>query len=164
MKINDYIESGILESYVLGSASRQEAEELLNLKDQYPEIQEALSSLEKDMERIARHSAITPPPNSWDKIENRINEIVNRSEPLPLEVYSKGTNDKEEKTKPQEFIEVQGPSSHMRIHKTWRLVFAAVFVLGKVFLCFAIYYYLESRQAKLEIQELKSELRTIHQK
>jgi predicted MFS family arabinose efflux permease len=49
----------------------------------------------------------------------------------------------------------------MRIHKIWRWVFAAVFVLGKIFLGFAIYFYLENRQAQLQLKELKTELRQL---
>lgn len=60
-----------------------------------------------------------------------------------------------------EFIEVQGLSSHMRVHKLWRWVLAAIFILGKIFLGFAIYYYLESKQAHEQIQELKMELKQI---
>jgi uncharacterized protein YpmS len=46
----------------------------------------------------------------------------------------------------------------MRVHKTWKWVFAAVFVLGKIFLACAIYFYLENRQAQQQVKELKSEL------
>ncbi|WP_316818608.1 hypothetical protein [Pedobacter nyackensis] len=59
------------------------------------------------------------------------------------------------------FLEVHGPSSHMRVHKIWRWVLAAIFVLGKVFLGFAIFYYLESKQAEAQIHELKMELMQI---
>ncbi|MEI2710265.1 MAG: hypothetical protein V9E96_14820 [Chitinophagaceae bacterium] len=38
MNVQDYIQSGIIESYVLGMANEQEATELLQLSQQYPEI------------------------------------------------------------------------------------------------------------------------------
>lgn len=60
-----------------------------------------------------------------------------------------------------DFLEVNGPSSHMRVHKTWRWILAAIFILGKIFLGFAIFYYLESKQAHEQIQELKMELKQI---
>ena len=157
MNIKEYIESGILESYVIGSASEQEKRELLQLKDQHPEIQRALDELEVDMERIAQFMAVPPPPQLWYRIEDNINELVfsPHLKPLKIEEY---TNSNGQSSKDQ-YIEVEGSSTHMRIHKVWRWVLAAIFVLGKIFLGFAIYYYLENRQAQEQIQELKTELR-----
>ena len=52
----------------------------------------------------------------------------------------------------------------MYVHKAWRWILAAIFVLGKIFLGFAIFYYLESRQAHEQIIELKEQLRQAKQK
>lgn len=159
MKINEYIESGILEAYVLGSASEAEANELLHLKAQHPEIEDALFKLESDLERIAEHMAIAPPPNTWAKIEGGINELVK----TPQFEYLIGEEPKESSRgsmsgKSSQFIEVEAESGHMRIHKIWRWVFLGVFILGKIFLAFAIYYYLENRHTQEEIEKLKTEL------
>jgi len=159
VKINEYIESGILEAYVLGSASEAEANELLHLKAQHPQIEDALFKLESDLERIAEHMAITPPPNTWAKIEGGINELVK----TPQFEYLIGEEPKESSRgsrsgKSAQFIEVEAESGHMRIRKIWRWVFLAVFVLGKIFLAFAIYYYLENRHTQEEIEKLKTEL------
>lgn len=158
MKIKEYIESGILEAYVVGSASAEETQQLLALRKKHPEVAYALNELELDLERIAEHMAIAPPPGMLEKIEDSIGELIRqeRSNRMPawadpLTDQQSYTNDKPE----NQFIEVEGSSSHMRIHKAWRWVFAAVFVLGKIFLGFAIYYYLESRQAIKEIQKLE---------
>lgn len=160
MKINEYIESGVLEAYVLGSASEAEANELLNLKKQYPEVQEALLKLEMDLERIAEHMAIIPPPNTWDKIESGINELmqVPTGELLIGDAPPRSRNNHSGNRKSAQFIEVEAESGHMRIRKIWRWVFAAVFLLGKIFLAFAIYFYLESRQHEKEIKKLETEL------
>lgn len=159
MKIKEYIESGILEAYVLGSASETETKQLLHLKDKHPEIGDALLQLEVDLEKIAQHMAITPPPVIWNKIEDHINELVVTPDVELANFKEKGYEDnRAEQSKNNLYIEVEGESSHMRIHKAWRWVFAAVFVLGKIFLAFAIYYYLENRQAKEQIEVLKTEL------
>jgi len=158
VEIKEYIESGVLEAFVIGSASEQEAREVLRYKEQYPEVQSALIEIETDMERVAQYMAVPPPPKIWAKIEERIDGLVVAPDlnPAPKveEQYrsNKHNND-------QQFIEVEGSSTHMRVHKLWRWAFVAVFVLGKIFLGFAIYYYLESRQAKEQIQELKTELK-----
>lgn len=164
MKINDYIESGILESYVLGSASEAEAEELLYLRDKHPEIKEALFNLEIDIERMAGYMAIKPPPEVWMKIEYGINEIVKTPDFEPLNVTkhpAKNGNHSKEGGKSGQYIDVDSKSSHMRVHKIWRWILIAIFALGKLFLGFAIFFYLENRQIKQEIQELKQELKEI---
>lgn len=163
MNVKGYIDSGILEAYVLGIASEAEVEELLHIKQRYPEVQEALTSLEIDMETMAMKMAITPPPNLWKRIEKEVSDII----PAPqARVVKHGGgfngqqyNNTSSQPDGQQFIEVEGSSSHMRIHKSWKWVFAAVFVLGKIFLAFAIYFYLENRQAREEIRQLKTEMK-----
>jgi hypothetical protein len=155
--IQAYIDSGILETYVMGSASEEEVKELLRMKAKYPEVNEALQQLELDMERIAGYMAISPPPTTWNKIEQEINGLITNPEVSP----EKHTDNGHGTYKPNEYIEVESAPSHMRIHKAWRWVFAGVFVLGKIFLGCAIYFYLENRQAQTELKELKTELRQL---
>lgn len=162
MKINDYIESGILEAYVLGAASEKESRELQQLKVQHPEIQQALDELEQDLERIAQHMAVAPPPGLLQKIEDNISElmqkpVLERLPDLPKDKNHTGSNGRDG----GQYIEVQGSDSHMRIHKVWRWIFGAVFILGKIFLAFAIYFYLENRSLEKQVQRLEQEL---HQK
>jgi hypothetical protein len=158
VKINEYIESGILESYVLGAASKEEAEELLFLKAKHPEIRDALFDLEIDLEHIAHQMAISPPPNVWLRIEDNINELKKTAQPEALIVRrgSKSTDSAREKE--EQFISVEGSSDQMRVHKAWRWVLLGIFILGKIFLGFAIYFYLQTKEDEREIQALKSEL------
>lgn len=157
VNIEEYIESGILEAYVLGSASDAETRELLQLKAEYPQVQNALEQLELDMERIAEQMAIMPPPATWAKIEQEIHGLIEVPglKPAPQKGFD---NDQNQADGRERYIEVESSSEHMRIHKQWKWIFAAVFVLGKIFLACAIYFYLENRQAQQQIQELKSEL------
>jgi len=162
VEIKEYIESGVLEAYVIGSASEQETRELLQLKKQHPEIQSALDELEVDMERIASYMAVMPPPAIWGKIDDSINDlIVSPDNRVGRKINIDDTGAGNTAAEPL-YINVDAQTTHMRIHKAWRWVFAAVFILGKIFLGFAIYFYLENRQAQQQIQELKLELRTKH--
>jgi hypothetical protein len=162
--IQEYIESGVLEAFVLGSASEAETRELLYYKEKYPQVQIALQELEIDLENIAEHMAITPPPGTWSKIEASINDLPTIPEYDPLRFKrAEGNNSYNFKKAEREYIEVaEADSTHMTIHKNWKWVFTAVFVLGKIFLACAIYFYLENRQAQQQIQELKTELRQNH--
>jgi hypothetical protein len=158
--IREYIDSGILETYVMGVASEQEIKELMRMKAKYPEISQALQQLELDMERIADHMAITPPPTTWNKIEQEINDLIPRPETKP-EKFTQKSNGQTGNESGHNYIEVESESNHMRIHKNWKWVFAAVFVLGKIFLGFAIYFYLENRQSQQQLNELKTEIRQL---
>lgn len=76
MKIREHIGSGVLEAFVLGAASKTEAEKLMRLKKQYPEIDNTLAELEADMERMAQYMAVPPTSDLFMRIENRINHLV----------------------------------------------------------------------------------------
>ncbi|SEJ64854.1 Anti-sigma-K factor rskA [Dyadobacter koreensis] len=63
MNIQAYIESGILEEYVLGTVSSQEKQEVECMSHIYPEIKEELMRTESALEQYAlKHQ--TPPPAS----------------------------------------------------------------------------------------------------
>jgi hypothetical protein len=160
VNIQEYIESGVLEAYVLGSTSDTETNELLRMKARYPQVRNALEELELDMEHIAGQMALTPPPNAWAKIEQEINGLIEVPDlkPAPQREFNGNGHDHRPAEERERYIEVESSSEYMRIHKQWKWIFAAVFVLGKIFLACAIYFYLENRQAQQQIQELKSEL------
>ncbi len=75
MDIKQYIESGILESYVLGGASSQEIREVECLSSIYPEIKTELSSIQDGMEKYVQTLAVSPPPQLKDKILAQIKNI-----------------------------------------------------------------------------------------
>ena len=159
MNVKAYIESGILETYVLGLASEAEVQELLRYKEAHPEVQLALAELETDLEHLASLMAVTPPPAIWQRIEKDIDEITRIPEAKIVKTGNGQHTHTSNGSNGQQFIEVEGKTSHIRVHRAWRWVFAAVFVLGKIFLICAIYFYLENRQAQEQIQQLKTELK-----
>ena len=61
MDIREYIESGAIESYVLGLADAQEAAELELLSRQHPEIRDAIDAFEASLESHALAHAVPPP-------------------------------------------------------------------------------------------------------
>ena len=61
MDIKAYIESGVIESYVLGMAESQEAAELEQLSRQYPEIKQAIDEFETALEQQSMAAAMPPP-------------------------------------------------------------------------------------------------------
>lgn len=68
MDIKAYIESGVIESYVLGMADAQEAAELLQLSAQHPEIKQAITAFEASLEKSALANAVNPPASVKEKL------------------------------------------------------------------------------------------------
>lgn len=72
MDIKAYIESGAIEAYVLGLATAEETAELLMLRTQYAEVNEAVIAFEAQLERTAMAEATAPPAFVKQQLEQRL--------------------------------------------------------------------------------------------
>lgn len=72
MDIKAYIQSGILEQYVLGGLDQKEQREVENYAQQYPEIKEELGQIEAALESYAQLASKTPPPGVLDDILKKV--------------------------------------------------------------------------------------------
>jgi anti-sigma-K factor RskA len=72
LKIQEYIESGILSIYVLGIASEEEQREVEEMARQYPEIADELHSLQASVSEYVSQFEITPPKSLKNKIMQSI--------------------------------------------------------------------------------------------
>lgn len=73
MNIEEYIESGIIESCLLGLATQVERQEFEALCIQYPQIIEARRTFEKAIEDQLMKEAVNPPPIIKEKILQSLN-------------------------------------------------------------------------------------------
>lgn len=93
MDIKEYIESGILESYVLGFASPQEKREVECMSAIYPELKQELTQQQTNIEKFVGTIAVTPPVDLKEKIFAKINGIKQDSNlktvPLPEKAEAK---------------------------------------------------------------------------
>ena len=80
MDTRAYIESGIIESYVLGLADAEEAAELEMLCKKYDDIQKALDEFEALMKAHAFDNAITPAAAVKDRIMHALAEDFAKEE------------------------------------------------------------------------------------
>jgi anti-sigma-K factor RskA len=64
----DYISSGLLEAYVLGSLSLTESEQVAGAICRFPEVAEEITRLEADLLLAAEQDAINPPAGLDDEI------------------------------------------------------------------------------------------------
>lgn len=72
MNIREYIESGILELYVMNVLSAQEAAEVEALARQYPDIQAEIDSIQNTMQSYAQAHAIAPREGLKEEILQKI--------------------------------------------------------------------------------------------
>ena len=92
MNVQEYISSGIVESYVLGMASQEEQAEFEGMCRQYPEVLQARTDFELAMEQQAMLNAIPPPA----ALKQQIMDIVLSAEakviPIGVDVPESKTN------------------------------------------------------------------------
>lgn len=81
MNIQAYIESGILEEYVLGTVTPQEKQEVECMSHIYPEIKEELLRTESALEEYALKHQATPPPSLKESIFAQMNFDAPAEEP-----------------------------------------------------------------------------------
>jgi anti-sigma-K factor RskA len=75
VNVQEYIESGIIESYVMGLASEPERAEFERLSNLYPELVEARRRFEERLEGYASENAVPPPP----EVKVKVLEAIGKS-------------------------------------------------------------------------------------
>lgn len=96
MDIKQYIESGILEGYVMGTNSKQEMQEVECMSSIYPELKQEINSIETSLEEYVKSIAVAPPKSVKTNLLNAIKNIE-QEKVLSIKKETK-TNEKEEKT------------------------------------------------------------------
>jgi anti-sigma-K factor RskA len=73
--IKEFIESGILELYVMGDLSPDESQEVELMAEKHPAIKQELLEIETAMEVYANATAVAPKDSLRDKIINSVNAV-----------------------------------------------------------------------------------------
>ena len=81
MNIQEYISSGIIESYVLGLADPEERKEFERLAEQYPELRNARDAFGVSLENNMQFASITPPAHIKSKIFSEIDIQAHETAP-----------------------------------------------------------------------------------
>ena len=153
VNIELYLQSGIVESYALGLATPLEVAEFEQLLPHYPELREVLSDFEYHLELFAIDNEVPPPPGTKERIEARLRET-----PAPPAIRQEQERHYKRQKRRGEYIPVEVSTPYIRVHKHWRTFFIAVFILSKILLGLAIYYYLEYRHTQKHVQQLEEQL------
>lgn len=149
MDSKEYISSGILESYILGLASPEEAGILECVMKNNAEVKAAYEEAQKTFELLATAQAMTPPidlkAKIWDKIQ--LEQTVEDEKPvIPI-------NNVEPKLETQHI----GQEIRVEKNKSWKNFAVAASVLFLVSIAGNLYWMNSQKEIKNEIAVLKSD-------
>ena len=83
MNIQEYISSGILEAYVLGTLSEEENEKVSKEVASNPELKKELAAIEEALYKYAQSHSKNPPKALKEKLLNKIDEVEGEVVYLP---------------------------------------------------------------------------------
>jgi hypothetical protein len=146
LNTQDFIQSGILESYALGLANKDEQAQVQQLAEGDHRISSQLMDVEDGIRRYFDNESVTPP--------SEVREIIQ----LRADKKQKHTFDKTVRNDSKQFLEVEVNDTHIKVHKFWRPAFIAVFILSKIFLIAGLYLYFKSASQQEELVRLKQEI------
>ncbi|HEX8462120.1 MAG TPA: anti-sigma factor [Segetibacter sp.] len=144
MDTQAYIQSGILESYVLGLATAEEIAEVEAMKLQYPEVEKAMYDFIISLEREAIENGVTPPAEVKDRIMSAI-----KDEDFAAPVVNIGRDN-------EEHLEIA-----LKTLRPWRMMAAASVILLIVSAAFNFYLYNQYDNKNEAYQALLSERNTL---
>ena len=144
MSKQEFIESGILESHLMGLANEEEQAQVAEMMQADSEMAEYVNDLEYDIKRYFAEGSVPPP--------EAVREII-----LLRSIREKKGSSSEEPVDAKQYLDVEVNDTHMKVHKLWRPAFIAVFILSKIFLIAGLYFYFKSVAQQEEIEKIKTE-------
>ena len=148
MSKQEFIESGILESHLMGLANEEEQQLVTEMMLSDQTMSEYVNDLEVDIKRYFSEGSV-PPPEAVREI------ILLRS---IREKKGRSSSDMGEPVDARQYLDVEVNDTHMKVHKLWRPAFIAVFILSKIFLIAGLYFYFKSVAQQEEIEKIKTEM------
>lgn len=153
MNTQEFIESGILESYVLGLATEEEQHDVNQRILTSSGFADYLVDFEKKIQGYFLHNAVPPPAAVRELIQLRT--AKNDIQKAGAHTFYDIPVDAEKK---DDFLDIEVNDTYIKVHKWWRPAFIAVFVLSKIFLIAGLYYYFKTSSQQEEIEKLKTEI------
>ena len=144
MNTKEYISSGIIESYILGLASPEEAGILECVMKNNAEVKAAVEEAQKTLEDLATAQSVTPPADLKTKIWNRIQQEQTVEELHPV------VSADIPPAKSQEEIKIQGNSN-------WKAFAVAASVLFLVSVAGNLFWMNSQSEAKERLAKIETE-------
>lgn len=139
MNIKEYIESGIIEQFVMGETTEEQTREVMAYAKQYPEIQFEIESAENALINLAGLNAHTPMESTREKLFDKIFGAEENSTTI------------ESKTEipAAPIISIQAPMSKQMAFNKKYLVAASIALLASAALNILLYNKLKSSEDEL---------------
>lgn len=156
MNTKEYIESGMLEQYVMGTLSAQEKQEVECMSHIYPEIAAELLSVQQTMEALAQSVSKTPPAHLREQILGSLHELSVAENSNSNSSISKNNQTQNESSSPL----VTEPTSFkttMTAQYNFMRIAASVLLLLSLGLAYQLY------QQSLQQVQQQNQLTTIQQ-
>jgi len=130
LNIQQYISSGIIESYLLGLVSEEESAELESMCRIYPELDVEIKYCQQRMERMMYDEPARPPA----ELKGRILQLIEKTPEIePVTNYT--------------FINLpHKEEGYITVSKMWKYVVLVQWILLKVMVVVAIFYYFKYRE------------------
>ncbi len=142
MDIREYIQSGIIEQYVLGLTNASEAAELEQLRKEYPELNRAVANFEQRFEKHLMSDMLQPPAFIKSSLEKQLfGEAASKAVIAPIS------------SQPQ----------IPRVYNTglWKYLAAASVILLVISTALNFYFYSNYKNTREEYQALLTERNTL---
>lgn len=146
MDLHDYIESGIIESYLLGLASADEAELFDRMRSLYPELNTEIAATEYKIQKLMQADGVTPPAKVWNKLSERI-------KPHHQDGYYSRTGGRSETADPFTYV-LQPRNNTITVSIWWRCAFIALVVVVMALLASTVYFYQQFRSVEERLMRL----------
>ena len=150
MNSKEYISSGIIEAYILGLASAEEASILECIMKNNAEVKEAFEEAQKTIEDLATAHAVAPPAELKAKIWDKIRQEEN--------VKSLTPNENEQVLEPDATgFSIEKPT--LKIHKAniWKNFAVAASVLFLISIAGHLFWMSNQDKKQNEIEKLRTE-------
>ena len=149
MNNKEIIESGILESYLLGLTKDHEQEQTKQMVLSDPTLMDYIEVLENNIREYFDHKSVTPPSQLREVVQLRTLKSETRKE---KHVFGKASGSKQAGA----YHDIEVNDTHIKVHKYWRPAFIAVFILSKIFLIVGLYYFFKSANLENENAKLRT--------
>jgi anti-sigma-K factor RskA len=154
MNTKDYIESGILEEYVLGTVSPQEKREVECMSSIYPEIRQELDTLSAAMEEYAQTLRREPPTDIKDWLLKELEFGIPQTE--AVEESPKAEITSSEETTETPIRPLNSKEEYLDSRPTFRVTWLVAASLGLIVLVFAYFLYSQLQGSQQTLTSLRT--------
>ena len=154
MDIQAYIQTGIIESYVLGLASTEEVLEVEKLSLEYPDVQAAINDYSDVLEQQAFENAVAPPPNVKELILAAIRKEDNIAPVIPFNGSASSKSDHTSVEIPKSISGISEIQNRNSKSNFWQYLAAASIILFISSAAYNFYLYNQYTEKKQEIVAL----------